>query len=154
MSNPEDAKDKFHEDIDSFISSVPQNDKFILLGNFNARVGSDHQVWERVLGKQGIGKCTCKGLLLLRACATHNLSIANTIFQLSTRNKTSWMHRRSKHWHLIDYVIVKARDRRDVHITKAMCGAECWTILRLIVSKMKLSLRPVRRTNGKKSSKS
>ena len=58
------------------------------------------------------------------------------------------MHPRSKHWHLIDYVIVRKRDRQDVLVTKAMCGAECWTDHRLIVSKVKLQIQPKRRPQG------
>ena len=49
------------------------------------------------------------------------------------KNRTSWMHPRSKHWHLIDCVIIKRkRDRQDVRVTSAVCGAECWTDHRLI----------------------
>jgi len=36
------------------------------------------------------------------------------------------MHPRSKHWHLLDYVLVKAVDLQDVQITRVMRGAECW----------------------------
>ena len=55
--------------------------------------------------------------------------------------------------HLIDYVIVRARDRQDVKVTKAMCGADCWTDQRLIVSKMKLHLQSKRRPQGEKVQK-
>ena len=58
------------------------------------------------------------------------------------------MHPCSKHWHLIDYVIVRNKDRQDVLVTKAMCGAECWTDHRLIVSKVKLQIQPKRRPQG------
>ncbi|KAL8605580.1 hypothetical protein ACOMHN_031517 [Nucella lapillus] len=63
------------------------------------------------------------------------------MFRLPTRNKTTWMHPRSRHWHLIDYVIIRAKDRQDVGITKAVCGADCWTDNRLIVSKLKFSIQ-------------
>ena len=43
------------------------------------------------------------------------------------------MHPRSKHWHLIDYVIVRRKDRQDVRVTKTICGADCWTDHRLVV---------------------
>ena len=153
MTNPDDAKEKFYEELDALISTVPQSDKLILLGDFNARVGKDHQVWEGVIGHHGVGKCNSNGLLLLRTCATHGLSITNTMFRLPTRNKTSWMHPRSKHWHLIDYVIVRAKDRQDVRVTKAMCGADCWTDHRLIISKTKLRIQPMRRPQGQKVAK-
>ena len=151
MTNPEEVKDKFYEDLDAIISAVPAADKLVLLGDFNARVGCDSTSWEGVLGKHGIGKCNSNGLLLLQACAKHDLLITNTCFRLPTRHKTSWMHPRSKHWHLIDYAIVRRRDRRDVRITRAMCGAECWTDHRLIVSKLNIHVQPKRRPQGKKA---
>ena len=45
----------------------------ILLGDFNARVGTDHQTWEGMIGSAGIGKCYSYGLLLLRKCVEHDL---------------------------------------------------------------------------------
>ena len=41
---------------------------------------------------------------------------------METRNKTSWMHPRSKHWHLIDYVIVRRKDRQDIRVKKTVCS--------------------------------
>ena len=39
MTNPDDVKDKFYEELEALISTVSQSDKLILLGDFNARVG-------------------------------------------------------------------------------------------------------------------
>ena len=41
----------------------------------------------------------------------HNLSVTNTFFQQSDAGKTLWMHPRSRHWHLLDYIIVRQRRR-------------------------------------------
>ena len=60
------------------------------------------------------------------------------------------MHPRSKHWHLIDYVIVRRKGRQDVRVTKTMCGADCWTDHKLVVSKLTLRIQSVRRPQGKK----
>ena len=91
--------------------------------------------------------------LLLRKCAEHDLQITNTVFRLPNRNKKSWMHPRSKHWHLIDYVVVRRTDRQDVRVTKTMCGADCWTDHRLVVSKLNLRSQPARRPQCKKDPK-
>ena len=132
------------------IPATRLTDKLILLGDFNARVGTDHQTWEGVIGTDGVGKCNSNGLLLLRKCTEHELLITSTVFCLPTRNKTSWMHPRSKHFHLIDYVRVGRKDRQDVRVTKTMCGAKCWTDHRLVVSKLNLRIQPVRWPQGKK----
>ena len=153
MTNPDEIKDKFYEDLNAVIASVPNADKLIILGDFNARVGRDCTTWEGVIGKHGSGNCNSNGLLLLQTCAEHELLITNTIFHLPIRNRTSWMHPRSKHWHLIDYIIVRKRDRQDVRVTKTMCGAECWTDHRLVVSKFKLRVQPKRRPQGMKAPK-
>ena len=150
MTNPHEVKDKFYDDLDSVISAAPRTDKLILLGDFNARVGTDHQTWEGVIGSGGVGKCNSNGLLLLRKCAEHELLITNTVFRLPTCRKTTWMHTGSKHWHLIDYVIVRRKDRQDVRVTKTMCATDCWTDYRLVVSKLNLRIQPVRRPQGKK----
>ena len=153
MTNPAEIKEKFYEDLAAVISSVPSSDKLIILGDFNARVGQDHAAWPGVLGNQGIGKCNDNGQLLLETCAAHNLLITNTVFRLPTRNKTTWMHPRSKHWHMIDYALVRQRDRGDVRVTKAMCGAECWTDHRLLVTKLNLKIQPKRRPQGSRTQK-
>ena len=153
MTNQEDVKDKFYEELHALIASVPKADKLIILGDFNARVGSDNISWKGIIGKYGIGGCNSNGLLLLQMCAEHNLLITNTIFRLPTRNRTSWMHPRSNHWHLIDYVIVRKKDRQDVRVTKSMCGAECWTDHRLILSKLSLRIQPARRPQRKRINK-
>ena len=60
---------------------------------------------------------------------------------------------RSKHWHLIDYIIVRAKDRQDVRVTKGMCGADSWIDHRLIISKTKLHIQPMRGPQGQKVAK-
>ena len=151
MTNPDEVKDKFYDDLDNIISAtlVQTSSSFLV----TLMLELVQTTWEGVIGSEGVGKCNSNGLLLLRKCAEHDLLITNTVFKLPNRNKTSWMHPRSKHWHLIDYVIVRRTDRQDVRVTKTMCGADCWTDHRLVVSKLKLRIQPARRPQGKKAPK-
>ena len=150
MTNPDEVKDNFYDDLDSLISGAPRTDKLILFWDFNARLGTNHQTWEGVIGSEGVGKCKSNGLLLLRKSAAHELLITNTVFRLPTRRKTSRMYPLSKHWHPIDYVIVRRKGRQDVRVTKTMCGADCWIDHRCVVCKLNLRIQPVRRPKGKK----
>lgn len=52
------------------------------------------------------------------------------------------MHPRSKHWHLIDYVLVRQRDLRDVLHTRVMPSADCHTDHRLVSCKLRLHFKP------------
>ena len=153
MTNTDKTKDKFYEDFEYVISVVPTADKLIILGDFNARVGQDNISWEGGLGKHGTRKYNDNGLLLLQTCAKHNLLITNIVFCLPTCNKTSWMHPSSKHWHLINYVIVRQRNRWDVSVTKAVYGTECWIDHCLIISKLSIRVQPKTRPQSKKAAK-
>ncbi|VDL98949.1 unnamed protein product [Schistocephalus solidus] len=40
--------------------------------------------------------------------------------------KVTWMHPQSRHWHVLDYVLVRRRDQQDMLVTKAITGADGW----------------------------
>uniref|UniRef100_A0A803TFN5 Endonuclease/exonuclease/phosphatase domain-containing protein n=1 Tax=Anolis carolinensis TaxID=28377 RepID=A0A803TFN5_ANOCA len=148
----EDIKENFYCQLDTVLLEIPKEDKIILLGDFNARVGRDSDLWPGIIGKDGVGNSNSNGILLLTKCGGHNLVITNTLFRQKNKLKTSWKHPRSKHWHLLDYVITRARDRRDVLLTRAMTGADdCWTDHRLIRSTMAIKIVPKRRLQGRKT---
>nr|VZI51122.1 unnamed protein product [Spirometra erinaceieuropaei] len=152
MSSPDAvARDKFYEDLHALLATVSKADKVIVLGDFNARVSSDHTAWRGVLGPHGLRGSNDNGLLLLRTCAEHRLILTNTFFCLMEREKATWKHPRSRQWHLLDYFLVRRRDQRDVLVAKAIAGADGWTDHRLVISKMRIRLQPRRRPQGKRS---
>ncbi|XP_051627116.1 uncharacterized protein LOC127462510 [Manacus candei] len=134
-------KDKFYADLRRLTQKVPADDKIIILGDFNVRVGKNFESWKGILGKHGVGNCNDNGRLLLEFCAEQQLTITNTIFQQKDSLKTTWMHPRSKHWYLINYVLVRRRDVRDVHHTRVMPSAECQTDHRLVRCKLNFNLK-------------
>lgn len=46
MMNPDGVKENFCEDLETLIISVLKEDKFIILGDFKARAGTDYQMWQ------------------------------------------------------------------------------------------------------------
>ena len=116
----EEAKDAFYEELNGFVKDVLPSDKLTLLGDFNARVGTDCNNWKDALGPHGTGKLNSNGLMLLSFCAENDLTITKTLFRQADKYKTTWMHPISKQWNLTDYAICRCRDIRDVRITRAM----------------------------------
>ena len=101
-------KDKFYSELRILPQGTPADDKLLVLGDFNARVGQDAVTWKGILGRHGVGNCNDNRRLLLEFCMEQQLVITNTIFQQKDSLETTWMHPRSKHWHLIDYVLARA----------------------------------------------
>ncbi|BHF77787.1 hypothetical protein SprV_0602089700 [Sparganum proliferum] len=146
MSSPDEAaRDKFYENLHALLATVLKEDKLIVLGDFNARVGTDHTAWRGVLGPHGLRGSNDNGLLLLRTCVEHRLILASPFFCLPEREKATWRHPRSRQWHLLDYVLIRRRDQRDVLVTKAIADADGWADHRLVISKMRIRIRPRRR---------
>lgn len=145
LDSSEEIKEAFYERLHEVLRGTHRDDKLILMGDFNARVGRNVHEWEGVLGRHGVGKCNSNGLKLLTLCSEHQLTITNTRFQLKQAHKTTWMHPRSKHWHQLDHTIVRQRDVSDVKITKVMRGACGDTDHCMVRSIMRLRLKPRQR---------
>jgi len=136
------VKGAFYQQLDTVISQIPAGDRLLLLGDFNARAGREHELWRNIIGKQGMGNCNDNGLLLLGLCAEQELFITNTQFRLPNRFKITWKHPRSKHWHILDYAIVRQQHKNEVLITRSMPGADdCWTDHQLLITKLKLTIK-------------
>ncbi|BHF68280.1 hypothetical protein SprV_0301131300 [Sparganum proliferum] len=150
MTSPNAARDKFYEDLHALLATVSKADKLIVLGDFNARVGIDHAAWRGVLCPHGLRGSKDNGLLLLRTCTERRLILTNTFFCLPEREKATWRHPWSRQWHLMDYVLVRRRDQREVLVKKTIADADGGTEHRLVISKMRIRLQPRRRPQGKR----
>ena len=56
LSATPDAEDEFYENLSSTILTIPSSEQFVLLGDFNARVGADNYSWPSCLGPFGVRK--------------------------------------------------------------------------------------------------
>nr|VZI37555.1 unnamed protein product [Spirometra erinaceieuropaei] len=86
MTSPDEAMNKFYEELHALLASLPKVDKLIGPGDFNARVGTAHAARRGVLGPHGLNSSNGSGLLLLRTCTEHRLILTNTYFRLPMRD--------------------------------------------------------------------
>ncbi|XP_047486812.1 craniofacial development protein 2-like [Penaeus chinensis] len=107
-------KDQFYGALDDVISRTPSTDALYLLGDFNARVGADHEAWPSCLGAYGCGKMNDNGQCLLELCSYLGLCVINTFFLCKEIHQVSWRHPRSRHWHQLDLVLIRRKDFASV----------------------------------------
>ena len=141
ITNPDEIKDAFYNQLASVLSDIPRTDKLLLIGDFNARIGRDNDKWPLVMSKYGIGKCNSIGELLLALYSEFELIVTNTMFKQKDERKTTWMHPRSRHWHMIDFIITSCRDKMDVHSTRAMRGGNCCIDHQMLRTKVAFRIR-------------
>nr|VZI48423.1 unnamed protein product [Spirometra erinaceieuropaei] len=150
MTSSDTARHKFYGDPHALLAPVSRADKLIVLGDFNNRIGTDHIARRGVLGPHSLDGSNDNGLHLLPTCGEHRFTLTNTLFRLPMREKATWRHPRSRQWHLLDNVLVRRRDQRDVLVTKAITGPDGRTDRRLVITKIRIRLQPRRRPQGKR----
>ena len=134
-----EAKDAFYLQLSDTLTRVPSSDRLTLLGDFNARVGADHEAWKDCLGSFGVGRLNDNGQRMLELCSAHGLCVTNTFFDTKMAHRTSWRHPRSGHWHQLDLVCVRRKHLSDTLNTRAYHSADCNTDHSLVLSKIRLS---------------
>ena len=149
LRSTHEEKDKFYEALDQAISSIPKNEALYLLGDFNARVGADHEAWSSCLGYFGRGKINENGQRLLEMCCSHSLCVTNTFFQCKEIHQVSWRHPRSLHWHQLDLVITRRAELASVLLTRSYHSADCDTDHSLVVSKVRILPKKLHHTKKK-----
>ena len=88
-SNAEEAEvERFYEDLQDLLELSPQKDALLIIGDRNAKVGS--QETPGVTGKFGLGIRNEAGQWLIEFCQENALVIANTLFQQHKRRLYTW----------------------------------------------------------------
>ena len=90
-SNTEKAEvEQFYEDLQDILELIPKKDVLFIIGDWNAKVGS--QKTPGVTGKFGLGIWNEAGQTLIEFCQENVLVIANTLFQQHRRRLYTWHH--------------------------------------------------------------
>ena len=88
-SNTEETEvEQFYEDLQDLLELTPQKDVLFIIGDWNAKVGS--QETPGVTGKFGLGMWNEAGQRLIEFCQEYALVIANTLFQQHKRRLYTW----------------------------------------------------------------
>ena len=88
-SNAEEAEvERFYKDLQDLLEQTPRKDVLFIIGDWNAKVGS--QELHGAAGKFGLGIRNEAGQKLIEFCQENTLVIANTLFQQHKRILYTW----------------------------------------------------------------
>ena len=119
-SNAEEAE-RFYEDLQDLLELTPKKDVLFIIGDWNAKVGS--QETPEVTGKFGLGIRNEAGQRLIEFCQENTLVIANTVFQQHKRRLYTWTSPDGQHRNQIDYILCSQRRRSFFTVSKNKMGS-------------------------------
>lgn len=141
-----EEKAKFYDDLQCALSQIPSREMCVVLGDFNARVGSrldSDDEWQNVRGPHGYGETNEAGRDLLSFLSVNELAVCNTWFQKQSIHKATWQHPGTKQWHCIDFAVVRQSQRRKCLDVSVMRGAECNTDHQLLRIRVNIGCKRV-----------
>ena len=116
--------ERFYEDLQDLLELTPQKDVLFIIGDWNAKVGS--QETPGVTGKFTLGVQNEAGQRLTEFCQGNTLVIANTLFQQHKRQLYTWTSPDGQHRNQIDYILCSqkwkalySRQKQDEELTVA-----------------------------------
>ena len=149
LCSSQETKDQFYGELDDKLKSIPKSEHIFLLGDFNARVGSEYSIWPDCLGHFGVGKMNENGQRVLELCSYHKLCVTNTFFKTKPLHNVSWRHPRSGHWHQLDMIITRKSALNNILITRSLHSADCDTDHSLVTCKVRIKPIVIHHTKQK-----
>ena len=137
-SNAEEAEvERFYEDLQDLLELPPQKDVFFIIGDWNAKVGS--QEIPRVTGKVDLGVQNEVGQRLIEFCQENALVIANTLFQQHKRRLYTWTSPDGQYQNQFGYILYTQRWRSSIQSAKTRLGVDCGSNHELLIAKFRLN---------------
>ncbi|KAK3505998.1 hypothetical protein QTP70_003343 [Hemibagrus guttatus] len=131
----------FLETLRGVLEGAPTGDSIVFLGHFNAYVGNNSDTWRGIIGRNGPPDLNSSVVLLLDFCASHSLSITNTMFKHKGAHQYTWYQDTLGRRSMIDLVVVSSDLWPYVLDTRVKRGAELTTDHHLVVSWIRLRRR-------------
>ena len=123
----------------TIIQDRPERNVIIVMGDFNAKIGSNNRGYEEIIGQQGLGEI--KGERFAGLCATNDLVIGESFFLHRRIQKATWVTPGLRTESQIDHMCIGKRFPRTLQDMSVRQGAGGASDHHLLVARLKFKLR-------------
>ena len=130
-----EVKEHLYNELQKVTEKVGRKETLIIMGDLNARVGRDSEMWGSVIGRHGEEVRNESGEQLLRFCAANEMLVTNTLYQPKEIHKHTWLCP-GRELRSIVYFLVRKDNRVKVKNIKVVRSAEMGSDHYLVLLKM------------------
>ena len=120
----------------------------ILMGDFNAKIGSDNTGYEDIMGTHGLGQMNENGEHFANLCTLNQLVIGGSIFPHKRIHKATWRSPDHRMGNQINHICISQKFRRSWQDVRVLRGAGVSSDHHLVVTAVRLWLEKYTYTNS------
>ncbi|KAL0187117.1 hypothetical protein M9458_018787, partial [Cirrhinus mrigala] len=137
----DEAKDVFYEQLQSELETAPRHDLIVIMGDLNAKVGSNNTHHDRAMGSHGCGVMNDNGERLVEFCTLNNMVIGGTLFPHRDIHKLTRCSPNGRDKNQIDHLMINGTWRRSLLDVKVKRGADVGSDHHLVTALIRLKLQ-------------
>jgi len=130
----------FYNQVDDGLRKIPHRDVCVVVGDWNAKIGSDNTGWQHVMGQFGVGQRNARGERLLQFAQEKGLYICNTKFPNKLSRKWTWTSPNGQDRNMIDYVMVQKKWYNGIFQCRSFPSADIASDHELVLCNLEIEL--------------
>nr|XP_021199035.2 LINE-1 retrotransposable element ORF2 protein [Helicoverpa armigera] len=145
-TNPasEEDKDDFYSALNLTLKNIRKQDIVIVMGDLNAKVGTDNDGCQRHMGTHGMGVRNGNGERFLEFCQDNDLTIGGTLFIHGDHHKYTWNSPDGITKNQIDHLAISSKWRSSLLDVRNRRGADIDSDHHLVVAEVRLKVAVAR----------
>jgi len=131
VGRAKEEKEQFFAKLSKVVVEVKSDEGLYLCGDLNGHVGEKAEGYEGVHGGCGYGSRNAEGEMILELAESLDLAVTNTWFRKEDKLKVTYESGGCRS--VIDYVLVRAQERKQVRDTKVIPNEVCLSQHKLLI---------------------
>jgi exonuclease III len=140
-----ESKEQFYNRLQAVLDKLKDIDINILMGDLNAKVGSDVSGYEEVMVQHALGEMNENGEKFADLCGLNNLVIGGSIFAHKRIHKATWVSPDHVTESRTDHLCISKKFRRSLQGVRVRREADAASGHHHLTPRLKLKLKRIKR---------